>query len=231
MFITRFLENGRQHSRTKSQKRTSLSKKTNRTSNRPPSKLNDEHKAHLTDSFDENPSAIIQDAVQNLIKSFEDSQTKESRVVEFMKEGCNLSIKVITRHPAARNKISTLEVRVKFVEEWMQRKGMLYMQNCAFLDESGFDINMRRSRVWSKSSTQVIIESPSARAVSHTIIGAVLAFGVMNASIRDSGNVKKRRVVGATKRKASGDAAFTTPKGTTAGQMNLKRLTKLTSPF
>lgn len=108
MFITKLLENGRQHSTTKSQKRTSQSKKTNHTSNKPPSKLNNEHKAHLTDFFDENPSAIIQDAVQNLIKSFEDSQTKESRVAEFMKEGCNLSIKVITRHPAVRNKISTL---------------------------------------------------------------------------------------------------------------------------
>ena len=99
----------------------------------------------------------------------------------------------------------------------MQQRGMLYMQNCVFLDESGFDINMRRSRVWSKRGTQVIIESSSVRAASHTIIGAVSAFGVVNVNIQDPGNIKKRRVVGATKRKAPGDAAFTIPKGTTAG--------------
>lgn len=34
-------------------------KKTNRTPSRPQSKLNDEHKTHLVNFFDENPPAII----------------------------------------------------------------------------------------------------------------------------------------------------------------------------
>ena len=123
-----------------------------------------------------------------------------------MKEECNLGIKIVIRYHTARNNSKTLEARAKFVEEWVQ-KGMLYMQNCVFLDESGFDINMRRLRAWSQRGTQAIIESPSARAVSYTIIGAISAFGVVNVSIRDPGNVKKRKVVGATKRKAPGDAA------------------------
>lgn len=41
-------------------------KKINRTSNKPVSKLNDQHKAHLTNFFNETPSAIIQDAVENI---------------------------------------------------------------------------------------------------------------------------------------------------------------------
>lgn len=97
-------------------------------------------------------------------------EIKKSRVAEFMKEECNLSIKVVTRHPAARNSKSTLEARAKFVEEWVQKGMLLYMQNCVFIDESGFDINMRRSRAWSKRGTQAIIESPSARAVSQLLV-------------------------------------------------------------
>lgn len=62
-----------------------------------------------------------------------------------MIEECNLGIRIVIRYPAARNNSKTLEARVKFVEEWVQ-KGMLYMQSCVFLDESGFDINMRRLR-------------------------------------------------------------------------------------
>lgn len=77
-------------------------KKTNRTSNRPESKLNESHKEHLSVFFDENPSAIIQDAVENLKKSFEGLKISKSRVVEFMKKECNLSIKVVIRHPKAR---------------------------------------------------------------------------------------------------------------------------------
>lgn len=59
---------------------------------------------------------------------------------------------------------------------------------------------MRCSRAWSKCGTQAIIKLPSARAFSHTIVGAISEFDdVVNVSIRVSGNVKKRKIVGATK--------------------------------
>lgn len=174
--------------------------------------MNEQHKAHLVD---ENPSAVIQDAVDNLTMSFEGLQIKKSRLAEFMKDDCSLSIKVVTRHPKARNSPKTLEALAKWVEEWLQ-KGLHFMQNCVFL-EAGFDINMRHSRGWSRRDTPAIIESPSARCVSHTIIGAISAFGVVNVSIREPGNVKKRKVVGAKKGKTPGDTSATIPKGTTAG--------------
>lgn len=99
----------------------------------------------------------------------------------------------------------------------MASENILFMQNCVFLDEAGFDINMHRSKAWSRRGTQAIIESPSARGVSNTVIGAVSSFGVVNMSVREPGNVKKRRVVGATKRKVAGDVSAAIPKGTTAG--------------
>ncbi|ORE01738.1 hypothetical protein BCV72DRAFT_320433, partial [Rhizopus microsporus var. microsporus] len=109
------------------------------------SKPNDENKAYLVNFFDENLSAIIQDAVEDLTKSFESLEIKKSRVVGSMKEKCNLSVKVVTCHLMVRNSNTTLEACIQFVEEWLQ-KGMLYIQNCVFLDKSGFDINMRHSR-------------------------------------------------------------------------------------
>lgn len=147
--------------------------------------------------FDENLSAIINDAVEDLIQSFEGLDIKKSRIAEFMKEECNLSIKVVTRHLVAKNSKATLEACAQFVKEWIQEKGMLYMQNCVFLDESGFDINMCRYRAWAARGMQTVIESPSVKAVSHTVIGAVSAFGVVSVTLRDPGNVKKRKVVGA----------------------------------
>ncbi|KAI8875902.1 hypothetical protein K501DRAFT_299141 [Backusella circina FSU 941] len=205
-------ENGRQHT-------IKTQKKTNRTpSSKPVSKLNDQHKTYLINYFDENSSATIKDAVEDLIKSFEGLEIKKSRVAEFMKDECNLSIKVATRHSVERNSKTTLEASAQFVKEWIQEKGMLYMQNCVFLGESGFDINMCRSRAWSTRGTQAIIEPPSARTVSHTpIIGAVSAFGVVNVSTRDPGNIKRRKVVGAKKRKARGGDGSGILKGTTAG--------------
>ncbi|KAG0732807.1 hypothetical protein G6F60_013832 [Rhizopus arrhizus] len=111
---------------------------------------------HLINFFDENPSAVIQDAVENLTKSFEGLEIKKSRVAEFMKEDCNLSIKVVTRHPKDRNSV---------------------------VQEVGYSV----------------------------LLGAVSTFGVVNVSMRELGNVKK-------KRKAPEDAvAAAIPKGTTAG--------------
>lgn len=131
-----------------------------------------------------------------------------------MKEECNLSINVVTRQPAAKNSSKTPEARTTFVKEWVQ-KGMVYMQNCVFLDASGLDINMRRSRSWSQRGTQATIESPSARAIAHTIIDAISAYGAVNVNIRKF--QKKRKVFGATKRKSPETAASIIPKGTTAG--------------
>jgi transposase len=53
--------------------------------------------------------------------------------------------------------------------------------------------------------------------VSHTVIGGISAYGVVNVSLRVPGNVKKRRVVGAKRRKAPEGVAAAIPKGTTAG--------------
>lgn len=100
---------------------------------------------HLLNFFDENPSAVIQAAVEYLAKSFEGLEIKKIRVAEFMKEECNLILKVVTRRPKAINSQKNLEARANWVIEW-QQKGLHFMNNCAFLDEAGFDVNMRRSR-------------------------------------------------------------------------------------
>lgn len=192
------------------------SKKTNLGSNRPVSQLNETHKNHLVNFFDEDASATIQDAVENLTANFAGLDIKKSRVSEFMKEECNLSIKVVSRHPLGRNKEATLQARAVWVDRWVRNNNMDYLNNCIFVDESGFDINMRRSRGWSKRGTQAIITTPSARGVSHTVIGAISAIGVVNLSMREAGNVKKRKVVGATKRKTPEDR-LSVPKGTTGG--------------
>jgi hypothetical protein len=93
---------------------------------------------------------------------------------------------------------------------------MDYLSNCIFVDESGFDINMRRSCGWSKRGTEAVITTPSARGVFHTVIGAISAIGVVNLSMRESGNVKRRKDVGATKRRAP-QHRLSVPKGTTGG--------------
>lgn len=188
-------------------------KLTNLVPSRPVSQLDDRHKDRLVKFFDENKRATIEDAVKELTQNFENLEIKKSRVAEFMKNECNLSIKVISRHPTARNSTAVIEKRAVWVKEWLE-KGMVYLQNCVFLDESGFDINMTRERAWSLRGEPAVVETPSGKAVSHTVLGAISSVGVVNVSMREPGNVKRRKVAGATKRKAPSDK-LSTPKGTT----------------
>lgn len=109
-----------------------------------------------------------------------------------------------------------MEARAKFVQEW-SAKGMHYTHNCVFLDESGFDKICVVQELGHVEELPPLLNHPLLKGVSHTVIGAVSAFGVVYLSIRDPGNVKRRKVVGATNRKIPGDAASTIPKGTTAG--------------
>ena len=132
-----------------------------------------------------------------------------------MKEECNLSLKIVSCHAIARNCEKTLEAHAAWLKEWTE-KGINFLNNCIFVDESGFDINMRRSRGWSAKGSAAIVETPSTKANSQTVLGAISAFGVVNLTMRESGNIKRRKVVGATKRKATEDRIFI-PKGTTSG--------------
>ncbi|KAI8886883.1 hypothetical protein K501DRAFT_269461 [Backusella circina FSU 941] len=119
---------------------------------------------------------------------------------KFMKEECNLSIKVVDKHSLARNDDKTLDARVEWVKKWID-EGVEYLDNCVFVDESEFDINMRRSRGWSARGEKAVTTTPSTRATSHTVFGAISAVRVVNVSIRESRNIKRRRVVGNKKRK------------------------------
>ncbi|KAL0091352.1 Homeodomain-like DNA binding domain-containing transcription factor [Phycomyces blakesleeanus] len=71
-------------------------KKTNRASNCPKSQLGEEHKTYLTNFYDDNPTATIQDAVENLVKSFEGFTIKKIQscrdyegIMQSYSQGCH----------------------------------------------------------------------------------------------------------------------------------------------
>lgn len=56
---------------------------------------------------------------------------------------------------------------------------MNFLENCVFVDEAGFIINMRNPNACSLKGTPAVIETPSTRAISHTILGAITALDVI----------------------------------------------------
>ncbi|KAG1588174.1 hypothetical protein G6F47_010726 [Rhizopus delemar] len=123
-----------------------LEKKYNR-QNRSKSRLQEEHKQRLIEFFGDNANAYIQDVVKMLTNKSEGLEIKKSRVHEFMRDECNLSMKQTTCWPEARISKENVQKRYEWVVKW-SNTNMDFSRNCIFIDEAGFDINMRASRAW-----------------------------------------------------------------------------------
>ncbi|KAI9267290.1 hypothetical protein EDC94DRAFT_495331, partial [Helicostylum pulchrum] len=182
--------------------------------NRKPSQLQAEHKYHLINFFDEHPQARKEDAVESLTKAFEGLNLKKSSVGSFILNECNLTVKRVTRHPEGRNTPGRIEERRLWVEKWIQTD-MDYLANCVFVDEAGFNINMRGPTARSAKGTPAVVVTPTTRAISHTILGAVSASGVVNLEVRVPIAPKRVKVDGARKRKKEGTKEMS--KGTVTG--------------
>lgn len=118
---------------------------------------------------------------------------KDTSVRNFLKKECNLSFKKITRHPAARNDETKIANRLAWVEKRSQTD-MNFLENCVFIDESGFDINMRPPGGWSEKGTPAIVTTPSTRGVSHTVLGAITAKFIVSMELRNPQVAKKIRI-------------------------------------
>ena len=62
---------------------------------------------------------------------------------------------------------------------------MNFLTTCVFLDESAFDINMKRSRAWSKKGMRAIVTRPTTRANTTSILGAISAAGLVTVSVKN----------------------------------------------
>jgi hypothetical protein len=73
---------------------------------------------------------------------------------------------------------------------------MNFLTNCVFLDESAFDINMRRFRAWSEKGTRAIVTWPTTRADTMSILGAISAAGLITVGVKNQDQLRRERLMG-----------------------------------
>jgi hypothetical protein len=160
--------------------------------NRPKAQLREEHKHRLLEFFDEYPQATRNDAMDSLTEKFEGLDVKGSSFGSFILHECNLTVKTVTRHPAARNSDDNLIRRLKWVEKW-SKTDIDFLSSCVFVDEAGFDINMRSSYARSARGTPAVVITPTTKAISHTVLGAISSVGVVSVEVRVPLTPKKNK--------------------------------------
>ncbi|EIE86410.1 hypothetical protein RO3G_11121 [Rhizopus delemar RA 99-880] len=126
--------------------------------------------------------------MDSLTQKLSDLSVKKSTVHNFLKTECNLSFKKLAAQPAARNSPTKIQNRKDWVIKW-SATDMNYLENCVFVDESGFNISMRPPSGWSLKGKPALTDTPTGRAVSHTVLGATTAKFVVSMEFR---NPKKK---------------------------------------
>ncbi|CEG75865.1 hypothetical protein RMATCC62417_10841 [Rhizopus microsporus] len=145
--------------------------------------LTEEHKTTVINFIDANPSATVVEVTEHLLKRFHDLKVSRSTVYSFMKSKCNLSLKKADFHSIERNSPAKIEERHDWVCKW-ENTDMNFLTNCVFLDESAFDINMKRSRAWSSKGTRAIVTRPTTKANTTSILGAISASGLITVGVK-----------------------------------------------
>ncbi|KAG0738552.1 hypothetical protein G6F57_002832 [Rhizopus arrhizus] len=157
--------------------------------------LTEEHKRTIVNFIDDNPSATVVEVAEHLLKRFDDLKVSRSTVYNFMRGECNLSLKKADFQSIERNSQAKIEERHNWVCKW-EHTDMNFLTNCVFLDESAFDINMKRSRAWSTKGTRAIVTRPTTRANTTSILGAISAAGLITVGVKKPRPVKKRKAEG-----------------------------------
>jgi transposase len=157
--------------------------------------LTEEHKTTVINFIDANPSATVVEVTEHLSTQFHDLKVSRSTVYNFMRSECNLSLKKAVFHSIERNSSAKIEERHDWVCKW-ENTDMNFLTNCVFLDESAFDINIKRSRAWSKKGSRAIVTRPTTRANTTSILGAISASGLIAVGVKKPRPVKKRKADG-----------------------------------
>ncbi|KAG1456885.1 hypothetical protein G6F56_006732 [Rhizopus delemar] len=158
----------------------------------PKPQLDERHKVDLLEFYDNWPQAQVLDAMESLTQKFSDLTVKKSTVHNFLKDECNLSVKKLTCLPVARNNSDKIQARKDWVIKWTSTD-MNYLENCVFVDESAFDINMRPSG-WSVKGMPAITTTPTTRTVSHTVLGAISTKFVVAMELRNPQEERSKRI-------------------------------------
>ncbi|RCH81253.1 hypothetical protein CU097_004664 [Rhizopus azygosporus] len=78
--------------------------------------------------------------VDTLSDKIEGFSISKSDVDKHLKESCTYTLGRITKIPANRSPPDVIELRSRAVEAWIKNFNISFMQNCIFIDESGFNL-------------------------------------------------------------------------------------------
>lgn len=144
--------------------------------------------------------------MDKLNSSFSELTISKRTLYRYMADLWIFSLKRVQLEPEERNAPERIQARKVWVEEALAM-GVDYMNNCVFIDEAGFNANLRRTQGWVPVGETPIVKVLTARANSISILGATYPKGLIKICLRKPippESSKKRKLAGGVKKSSKG---------------------------
>lgn len=145
----------------------------------------DEHEQHIQEIVEKDPQLCAVDIIDLLTSKFEGFSISKSQMNHHLKNNMLISVKKPTFEPKIRNSNDNLQTKYEWFMKW-KNSDLDFDRNCVFIDEAGFNINMRNNWARSTVGTPAIVEIEKTRSPSHTIIGAIHYSSVIHVAMKKS---------------------------------------------
>ncbi|KAI9254709.1 hypothetical protein EDC94DRAFT_678790 [Helicostylum pulchrum] len=132
----------------------------------------------VTEFYYKQPTATAEQLLDRLTSTFEGLSLSKSTLYCYLNDLWILSLKKAQLEPLERNTPERIQARKKWIEE-MKSMGVDYMNNCVFIDEAGFNANLRRTQGRAPKGELAIVKVLTARANSISILGAIPSKGLI----------------------------------------------------
>ncbi|CEP09722.1 hypothetical protein [Parasitella parasitica] len=165
--------------------------KQSRFNNGPECSFTSSHQDFVQNIIENDPQIFTEDIIDRLSEKFEGFSISKSQLNHHLRNTMLISVKRPTFEAEVRNSAENLQTRYELFMQWKD-SNLDFTQNCVFIDESGFNINLRNTWARSKKGTPAIVEIPKTKAVSHTIIGAINASSILYVALKKPPPKKER---------------------------------------
>ncbi|CAO3666792.1 unnamed protein product [Rhizopus stolonifer] len=106
------------------------------------------------ETYNENPQETVDETVGSLISHFQGLKISRTTIYDFMTNDCALVMKKAHLNPKTGIQKKVLR-RYNWAKS-VRNTDIDYLSKCIFIDESGFNINLRRSMAWFKRVLELL---------------------------------------------------------------------------
>ncbi|KAG1448508.1 hypothetical protein G6F56_008922 [Rhizopus delemar] len=168
----------------------------------PKSSFTEEHKDFIKILLDDDPQLVADDIIEELTKQFEDFSISKPQLNHHLRNTMQITIKKPHFEAEARNSVANLQTRYEWFMDWKE-KDLDYTNNCVFIDEAGFHINMRNNWARSPAGTRAVVKTAKTRVTSHSVIGAIHSSAVLHVVLKKPPPKPEKNTAAKKKRKGN----------------------------